>query len=42
MNVVMVADADYDDSTFFTSKMDEICDTMGLSNPADMNRDLSA
>lgn len=40
MNVVMVAVADYDDSTYFTSDMDEICDTMGLSNPADMNRDL--
>ena len=40
MNVVMVAVADYDDSVYFTSDMDEICDAMGLPNPADMNRDL--
>lgn len=40
MNVVMVAVADYESSTYFTSDMDDICDTMGLSNPANMNRDL--
>lgn len=40
MNVVMVAVADYESSTYFTSDLDDICDTMGLSNPANMNRDL--